>query len=183
MQRYKIVFGGAMGSGKSQAISSLSEIPVFATEAMNTDLGSHNKLLTTVGIDYGEITISDGLKIGLYGTPGQNRFNFMWPLIAKGALGAVILIDHSSSDPLVDLDAYVRAFSLEAHRTVVIGVTHIDQSELKSLSRYREWMAQRSICFPVFAVDARRREDVLLLIETIIASLEVQDSHGVEVLG
>ena len=108
MQRYKIVFGGGMGAGKSQAIQSISEITVFATEALNTDEVAHSKMLTTVGIDYGEITIDDEIKIGLYGTPGQRRFSFMWPSIAHGALGVIVLIDHSAKDPLTDLVQFAR---------------------------------------------------------------------------
>ena len=78
LHQYKIVFGGTMGSGKSTAIKALSEIEVLGTEALNTDIESHEKLLTTVGIDYGEITLDDGVKVGLYGTPGQDRFDFIW---------------------------------------------------------------------------------------------------------
>ena len=96
LQQYKIVFAGSMGAGKTEAIKSLSEIPVLATEAFNTDSKTHNKMQTTVGIDYGEITLDDGAKIGLYGTPGQARFDFIWPLICKGALGVIILVDHIS---------------------------------------------------------------------------------------
>ncbi len=57
MQRLKIVFSGPMGAGKTQAISSLSDIPVVSTEVKNTDLGTNAKLLTTVGMDYGELTL------------------------------------------------------------------------------------------------------------------------------
>ena len=64
IQQYKIVFGGTMGAGKSRAIKALSEIEVLSTEALNTDLESHEKMLTTVGIDYGEITLDDGVKVG-----------------------------------------------------------------------------------------------------------------------
>lgn len=60
LQQYKIVFGGTMGAGKSAAINALSDIPVVSTEAVNTDLDAHSKYLTTVGIDYGEISLEDG---------------------------------------------------------------------------------------------------------------------------
>jgi signal recognition particle receptor subunit beta len=63
LQQYKIVFAGSMGAGKTEAIKSLSEIPVLATEAFNTDSQAHNKMQTTVGIDYGEITLDDGVKL------------------------------------------------------------------------------------------------------------------------
>ena len=90
LQTYKIVFGGTMGAGKSAAIQNLSEVPVVSTEAISTDAQVNEKLLTTVGIDYGEVTFS-GVKIGLYGTPGQDRFNFMWSIVCKGAIGTVVL--------------------------------------------------------------------------------------------
>ena len=66
IQQYKIVFAGSMGSGKSEAIKSLSEIPVLATEVLNTDDHSHKKMQTTVGIDYGEVTLEDGTKIPVF---------------------------------------------------------------------------------------------------------------------
>ena len=96
IQQYKIVFGGTMGAGKSRAIKALSEIDVLSTEALNTDLESHEKMLTTVGIDYGEITLDDGVKVGLYGTPGQDRFDFIWAVICKGAIGTIVMIDHAT---------------------------------------------------------------------------------------
>ena len=80
MQRLKIVFSGPMGAGKTQAIATLSDISVVSTEVKNTDLHINAKALTTVGMDYGEMTLEDGVSIGLYGTPGQERFNFIWPI-------------------------------------------------------------------------------------------------------
>ena len=107
LQQYKIVFAGSMGAGKTEAIRSLSDIPVLLTEAFNTDQHSHAKLETTVGIDYGEVSLDDGLKIGLYGTPGQSRFDFIWPVICRGAIGAIILIDHNAEAPLQELEQYL----------------------------------------------------------------------------
>ena len=110
LQKYKIVFGGTMGAGKTEAIKSLSEINVLSTEAYNTDEQSHSKTLTTVGIDYGEIKLDDGITVGLYGTPGQDRFDFVWSVICKGAIGAVVLIDHSKKTALDDLKFYHNSF-------------------------------------------------------------------------
>ena len=99
MQRLKIVFSGPMGAGKTQAIATLSDISVVSTEVKNTDLHINAKALTTVGMDYGEMTLEDGVSIGLYGTPGQERFNFIWPILSQGAMGVIILIDHAAQDP------------------------------------------------------------------------------------
>lgn len=79
LQQHKIVFAGTMGAGKTEAIRSLSDVPILQTEAFNTDQNTHQKLQTTVGIDYGEIVLENGTTVGLYGTPGQSRFDFLWP--------------------------------------------------------------------------------------------------------
>ena len=173
LQQYKIVFGGTMGAGKSAAIQALSDIPVVTTEAVNTDTESHHKFLTTVGIDYGEISLDDGTQIGLYGTPGQDRFDFMWSIVCKGAMGIVILIDHSQADRLKDLEFYLKAFE-QYGSNVVVGITHLDQEDQHKLKIYRDWMQIHQKQFPLFAVDAREKDDVLLMIETLIATLELQ---------
>jgi hypothetical protein len=77
-----ILFAGPMGSGKTTAIKSLSDIPVIATEAANSDRETADKATTTVAIDYGEIGVTDEEKIRLYGIPGQRRFDFMWRILA-----------------------------------------------------------------------------------------------------
>ena len=172
LQQYKIVFAGNMGAGKTEAIKSLSEIPVLATEAFNTDDEAHTKLETTVGIDYGEITLDDGIKIGLYGTPGQSRFDFIWPIICQGAIGIILLIDHGIDTPLIELDRYLSTFKLHS-RNIAIGITHTDQHKEKSSSIYREWLIKNDYSHPLFFIDARQTDDVLLMIESLIASLEV----------
>ena len=172
IQQYKIVFGGTMGSGKSSAIKALSEIDVLSTEALNTDLESHEKMLTTVGIDYGEITLDDGVKVGLYGTPGQDRFDFIWAVICKGAIGTIVMIDHTAENPLIDLEQYVQAFQPFGNN-IVIAVTHIDRKPERTLSIYRDWLKTRELNYPLFFVDARQQDDVLLLVETLNANVEV----------
>ena len=173
IQKYKIVFAGSMGSGKTEAIKSLSEIPVLATEALNTDDLSHKKILTTVGIDYGEITLEDGSKIGLYGTPGQERFNFMWGAISQGAIGTIILIDHTAKAPLEELQYYLDFFKDHADN-IVIGVTHVDENLDRSTHQYREWLMSHDLHYPLFFIDARKKSDVLMLIETLITQLEIK---------
>lgn len=175
LQQYKIVFGGTMGAGKSAAIQVLSDIPVIGTEAINTDTDAHSKYLTTVGIDYGEISLDDDIKIGLYGTPGQDRFDFMWPIVCKGAIGTVILIDHTSNRRLQDLQFYVNAFRTYGNN-IVIGITHLDEKNDQMLKIYRDWLKENNYSYPLFAVDARQKDDVLLMIEALIATMEVQQT-------
>lgn len=173
LHQYKIVFGGKMGAGKTQAIKSLSEISVLSTEAQNTDQQAHNKALTTVGIDYGEIKLEDGVVVGLYGTPGQDRFDFVWSVICKGAIGAVILIDHSQKDALEDLKFYHKTFK-EYVNNIVVGVTHVDEDSKYLLKQYKDWMHLNQLSMPIFAIDAREKDEVLLTVEALIARAEVE---------
>lgn len=173
IQKYKIVFAGSMGSGKTEAIKSLSEIPVLATEAFNTDDASHKKMQTTVGIDYGEITLEDGVKIGLYGTPGQGRFDFMWGVISQGAIGTIILIDHNIAQPLAELEYYLNFFK-DHSDNIAIGITHVDENLSQSTHQYREWLLKNQLNHPLFFIDARKKEDVLMLIETLVTKLEIE---------
>lgn len=173
LHQHKIVFGGTMGAGKTTAIQALSEIPVLSTEVFNTDNVAHEKLLTTVGIDYGEITLDDELKIGLYGTPGQDRFDFMWPVICKGALGIVILVDHANNNALKDIEFFIDAFQSHG-QNIVIGITHTDIPSHYLLTDYREWLKRKGYNYPLYAVDARKKDDIFLLVETLIANAEIE---------
>jgi signal recognition particle receptor subunit beta len=119
---HKILFTGTMGAGKTTAIAAVSEIAPIRTEVRNSD-ASVAKATTTVGLDYGELTLDNGEKLRLYGTPGQIRFDFMWRILARGALGLVILVDNSRPDPLADLDVYLDGFAELIEKTAcVIGV-------------------------------------------------------------
>lgn len=172
IQQYKIVFAGTMGAGKTEAIRSLSDVPILVTEALNTDQESHSKLQTTVGIDYGEVTLDNGLVIGLYGTPGQQRFDFMWSIICKGAIGAIILIDHSLDNSIEELEQYLEIFQ-EYTDHIAIGITHTDSNIEKSTFMYQEWLIKNNLYHPLFMIDAREKEDVKLLLESLITSIEI----------
>lgn len=89
MGTLKLVVAGPVGTGKTTFIGALSEIPVVETEALATeDLG---KPTTTVGLDFGLLTL-DGVTLHLYGTPGQDRFDFMWDILMQGAAGFLLLV-------------------------------------------------------------------------------------------
>ena len=93
MQTVKIVVTGPFSAGKTQFIQTISEIEVVATEKKISRPEERIKDQTTVAMDFGRITIDDGLVLYMFGTPGQRRFDFMWEILAEGMLGFVVLLD------------------------------------------------------------------------------------------
>ena len=93
MQTVKMVVTGPFDSGKTEFISSISEIDVVSTERKISDVTSRVKKETTVAMDFGRITVDDYLVLYLFGTPGQKRFDFMWEILSEGMLGFVVLVD------------------------------------------------------------------------------------------
>lgn len=172
MREYKLLFAGPMGAGKTTAIAAISDEAPVRTEALNTDRTQNSKELTTVGFDYGEIALDAGDRLRLYGMPGQDRFNFMWRVASEGALGVVLLIDDSRKEPLADLELYVGAFRELADRgAMVIGIGRLGVTH-SSIEAYAAWLAQKGLSLPVFSIDARRRDDVLLLLDALLYQIE-----------
>lgn len=93
MQTVKMVITGPFSAGKTEFISSISEIDVVSTERKITDVTSRIKRETTVAMDFGRITVDEDLVLYLFGTPGQKRFDFMWEILSEGMLGFIILVD------------------------------------------------------------------------------------------
>ena len=178
MIEHKIVFAGPTGAGKTTAIAAVSEVEPVCTEVHSHD-ADVTKAFTTVALDYGELTLDDGNRLRLYGTPGQRRFGFMWPILASGALGLVILVDSSQPQALEKLQAYVDGFADLIRRTgCVVGVGRLPAPDDPALDRCAARLAERGVVCPVVPVDVRRQEDVRMLLDLLLLQLELRPGEA-----
>jgi uncharacterized protein len=181
----KILIAGGFGAGKTTLVSSVSEIRPLRTEELLSERGEavdslngvEQKSTTTVAMDFGRITIRDDLVVYLFGTPGQQRFWFMWDELAYGALGAVVMADtRRLADCFPSVDYFERN-----DMPFVVAVNCFD-----GIRRYPLESVRRALDLttdsPVVLCDARRRESSRDVLVTLAEHALLRNSRSREAM-
>lgn len=159
MQSVKVVVTGPFNAGKTTFIKSVSEITVLSTERQVSDVSGEGGGETTVAMDFGRITISDEVVLYLFGTPGQERFSFMWETLSEGMLGFVVLVDATSNESLSDAAGMIEFFTNMSDVPFVVAANKVAADDIPALQRVRSEIKLLDEV-PLLPCDARDKESV-----------------------
>jgi small GTP-binding protein len=176
-QAVKVVVTGPFAAGKTTLIRTISEITVLSTERGITDSTRRRKAETTVAMDFGRITIDRDLVLYLFGTPGQDRFDFMWEILGEGMIGYLLLVDASREDSVQEAAGILSAFRTMARVPYVVALNRAagDDHALAESVRSRLEIPSDVAIMSCDATDKESVKNVLLaLLYAVLDEVEAQ---------
>ncbi|MEI8055776.1 MAG: ATP/GTP-binding protein [Actinomycetes bacterium] len=169
-QAVKIVVTGPFAAGKTTLIRTISEITVLSTERAITDETKARKSDTTVAMDFGRITIDQDLVLYLFGTPGQERFDFMWEILGEGMLGYVLVVDYDRPESFTEARNILESFEQMAKVPFVVALNRSQGLERPEEDRVRRWL-EIGPDVPVIPCDATDRDSVKSVLLALLFAL------------
>jgi small GTP-binding protein len=176
-QAVKIVVTGPFSAGKTTLIRTISEITVLSTERGVSDSTRTRKAETTVAMDFGRITIDRDLVLYLFGTPGQDRFDFMWEILGEGMIGYLLLVDASREDSFAEAATILQAFRRMARVPCVVGLNRAEGADPEVEERVRTTLGlgPETVIVPCDATDKESVKAVLLaLLYSVLDEVEAE---------
>lgn len=177
MQAVKMVVTGPFAAGKTEFISSVSEIDVVSTERRISHPAEQIKETTTVAMDFGRITVGPDLVLYLFGTPGQRRFDFMWEILSEGMLGFVVIVDSTKPETFREAKRILQTFESYASTPFVVAANKQDNEDAWGPEDLRIILRlhQDVKVLPCVALDKESVKNVLL--ELLYSVLERMDEE------
>ena len=173
----KVVVTGPFAAGQTTLIDTLSEIPLVSTEKPVSDETRSTKELTTVSMDFGKITFGageGGVALYLFGTPGQERFDFMWEVLSRGMLGFVVMVDVTREASIKEARSIIEYFRRLSTVPFVIGANKaVEHPEGLAELRDELGIGPTGVVVPCEAVDRDSAKEVLLaLLYEVLGALD-----------
>ena len=178
-QAVKVVVTGPFAAGKTTLIRTISEITVLSTERGITDSTRKRKAETTVAMDFGRITIDRDLVLYLVGTPGQDRFDFMWEILGEGMIGYLLLIDTTREESVQEAVSILDAFRTMARVPYVVALNRAAGDDHALIEGVRDRLSIPSD-IAILGCDATDKESVKnVLLALLYAVLDEVEAEAV----
>jgi uncharacterized protein len=178
-QAVKVVVTGPFAAGKTTLIRTISEITVLSTERGVTDSTRRRKAETTVAMDFGRITIDRDLVLYLFGTPGQDRFDFMWEILGEGMIGYLLVIDADREESVEEAVSIHESFRRMARVPYVVALNRSSGDDHALVERVRTRLEIPGDV-AILACDATDKESVKnVLLALLYAVLDEVEAEAV----